>query len=52
MADPIKHALTRKHIQRGRLITQEPSQTIVLTTKFALTITAVLTALQVTHLAF
>jgi hypothetical protein len=36
MADPIKRALTRRRIQRGRLITEEPKQSTVYVVKFAL----------------
>jgi hypothetical protein len=52
MADPIKRALTRRRIQRGRLITEEPNERTVYVVKFALGMAACLVALQVAHLAF
>jgi hypothetical protein len=52
MADPIKRALTRKHIQRGRWIMEEPNEKLVLGVKFAIGMTICLSALEVAHLAF
>ncbi len=52
MADLIKRALTRKHVQRGRLIREEPDEKLVLGVKFAIAMTACLTVLEVAHMAF
>jgi hypothetical protein len=52
MADPIKRALTRKHVQRGRWIMEEPNEKLVLGVKFAIGMTVCLSALEVAHLAF
>ena len=50
MSDWIKQALTRKRIQRGRVIIEEPNQRLVYGVKFAIGMTAFLSALQITHL--
>jgi len=52
MADPIKRALTRKRVQRGRWIEEEPNEKLVLGVKFAIGMTICLSALEVAHLAF
>jgi len=52
MADPIKRALTRKRVQRGRMIIEEPNEKLVLGVKFAIGMTACLSLLEVAHLAF
>ncbi len=52
MADPIKRALTRKRVQRGRWIEEEPNEKLVLGVKFAIGMTLCLSALEVAHLAF
>jgi hypothetical protein len=51
MADPIKRALTRKRIQRGRWIVEKPNEKLVLGVKFAIGMTICLSALEVAHLA-
>ena len=50
MSDWIKRALARKRIQRGRVITEEPNERLVLGVKFAIGMTAFLSTLQVAHL--
>ena len=50
MGDWIKRALARKCIQRGRVIIEEPNERLVLGEKFAIGMTAFLSALQVAHL--
>lgn len=54
--DPVKKALTRKiSVKRGRGIqTVEipPSERLVLGVKFAIVMTLILSALEVTHMAF
>ena len=52
MADRIKRALTRRRIQRGRLVSEEPNEKLVWGVKFAIGMTACLTALEVAHMAF
>lgn len=52
MADPIKRALTRRRVQRGRIISEEPNEKLVLGVKFAIAMTACLSVLEVAHLAF
>ena len=52
MADPIKRALTRRHVQRGKLVSEEPNQKLVLGVKFAIGMTACLSVLEVAHMAF
>ena len=52
MADPIKRALTRRRVQRGKLVSEEPNQKLVLGVKFAIGMTACLSMLEVAHMAF
>ena len=52
MADPIKRALTRRRFERGRLVVEEPNDKLVLGVKFAVGMTAFLSALELAHMAF
>ncbi len=52
MADPIKKALTRRRIQRGHLVVEEPNDKLVLGAKFAIGMTSFLSALELAHMAF
>jgi hypothetical protein len=52
MADPIKRALTRRRFQRGHIIVEEPNDKLVLGVKFAIAMTAFMSALELAHLAF
>ena len=52
MADPIKRALTRRRMQRGRWIEEAPNDKLVLGVKFAIGMTAFLSALELAHMAF
>jgi hypothetical protein len=52
MADPIKRALTRRRIERGHWIEEEPNGKLVLGVKFAIAMTAFMSALELAHLAF
>ena len=52
MVDLIKRALTRRRIQRGRLVSEEPNEKLVWGVKFAIGMTGCLTFLEVAHLAF
>ena len=50
MNDPIKQALTRRRIQRGQLIIEEPNFKLVWGVKFAIGMTICLSGLQCAHL--
>ena len=50
MTDPIKRALTRRKIQRGRVISEEPNQKLVCAVWFAVAMVVCLTALEIVHL--
>ena len=50
MADTIKRALTRRRFERGRLIVEEPNAKLVLGVKFAIGMTAFMSALELAHL--
>ena len=52
MADTIKRALTRRRVQRGRLVSEEPNEKLVLGVKFAIGMTVCLSVLEVAHMAF
>jgi hypothetical protein len=52
MTDFIKRALTRKRIQRGRMVQEKPDERLVYVVKFALGMTACLSGLEVAHMAF
>jgi len=52
MADPIKRALTRKRVQRGKLISEEPNEKLVLGVKFGIGMTVCLSVLEIAHMAF
>ncbi len=52
MVDQIKRALTRKRVQRGRSVVEEPDEKLVWGVKFAIGMTACLSGLEVAHLAF
>jgi hypothetical protein len=51
MADPIKRALMRKRVQRGRVVVEEPEETLVYAVKFGIGMTVCLSAVEVAHLA-
>ncbi len=50
MADPIKRALTRRRFERGRLVVEEPTAKLLLGVKFAIGMTAFMSALELAHL--
>ncbi len=52
MVDQIKRALSRKRMQRGRSVVEEPDNRLVWGVKFAIGMTACLSGLEVAHLAF
>lgn len=51
MADSVKRALTRRRIHRGKVIIEEPDETLVYAVKFGIGITACLTVIEIAHLA-
>ena len=51
MTDPIKRALTRRKIQRGRVVSEEPNEKLVYGVWFAVAMVVCLTALEMVHLA-
>ncbi len=52
MPDFIKRALTRRRIQRGRMVVEEPNEKLVTGVKFAIEMTICLTVLEIAHLVF
>jgi hypothetical protein len=50
MADPIKRALTKRRMQRGHWIVEEPKEKLLLGVKFVIGMTAFLSALELAHL--
>jgi hypothetical protein len=50
MADPIKRALTKRRMQRGHWIVEEPNEKLLLGVKFVIGMTAFLSALELSHL--
>ena len=52
MADPIKRALTRRRFERGHLVVEEPNAKLVLGVKFAIGMTAFMSALELSHMVF
>ncbi len=52
MPDFIKRALTRRRIQRGRMVVEEPNEKLVMGVKFAIEMTICLTVLEIAHLVF
>ena len=51
MADLIKRALTRRRMQRGRWIVEEPKENLVYVVKCSLGMMACLTAVEIANLA-
>jgi len=52
MRDPIKRALARKRVSRGRVTVEEPNEKLVWGVKFAIGMTVCLSVLEVTHMVF
>jgi len=52
MPDRIKRALTRKRVQRGRAVVEEPDDRLVWGVKFAIGMAGCLSGLEVAHMAF
>ena len=52
MGDPIRRALTSRRFERGRVVDEEPDETLVYLVKFAIAMTACLSALEIANMAF
>ena len=52
MENPIRRALTCRRLERGRLIDEEPDETLVYLVEFGVAMTACLSALEIANLAF
>jgi len=50
MRDPIKRALARKRVSRGRVIVEEPNPKLVLVVKFGLCMTVCFSGLELVHI--
>jgi len=50
MRDPIKRALARKRISRGRVIVEEPNPKLVLVVKFGVCMTICFSGLELVHI--
>jgi len=50
MRDPIKRALARKRVSRGRIIVEEPNPKLVLVVKFGLCMTVCFSGLELVHI--
>ena len=46
----VRRALTRERIQRGRVVTEEPDEQLVSVVKFGLTMTVLLSGLEMAHI--
>lgn len=52
MGDPIRRALTSRRLDRGRVIDEEPDETLVYVVKFGIAMTVCLSALEIAYMAF
>ncbi len=52
MGDPIRRALTSRRLERGRVIDEEPDETLVYVVKFGIAMTVCLSALEIAYMAF
>lgn len=52
MVNPIKRALTRQRFQRGRLVDEEPDETLVYVVKFGIAMTVCFSAVEIANMAF
>jgi len=50
MRDPIKRALARKRVSRGRVTVEEPNPKLVLIVKFGLCMTVCFSGLELVHI--
>ena len=51
MVDIIRRALTRRRKQQGRVVTEEPNESLVYVVKFGIGMTACLAAIEIAQLA-
>jgi len=50
MRDPIKRALARKRVSRGRVTVEEPNEKLVLVVKFGVCMTVCFSGLELVHI--
>jgi len=50
MRDPIRRALARKRVNRGRVTVEEPNPKLVLVVKFAVCMTVCFSGLELAHI--
>ena len=46
----VRRGLTRQRIQRGRVVTEDPDENLVIVVKFGLTMTVLLSGLELAHI--
>ena len=46
----VRRALARKRIQRGRIVTEDPDEKLVIVVKFGLAMTGILSGLELVHI--
>ena len=46
----VRRGLTRQRIQRGRVVTEDPDEKLVIVVKFGLTMTVLLSGLELAHI--
>ena len=46
----VRRALARKSVQRGRVVTEDPDEKLVIVVKFGLTMTVLLSGLELAHI--
>ena len=52
MVDPIRRALTYRRLEHGRIMDEEPDETLVYLVKFGIAMTACLSTLEMGNMAF
>ena len=50
MQDPFRRALSRKRIQRGHVVVEEPSEQLIVIVKFGLAMTLLMSGLELAHI--
>ena len=46
----VRRGLTRQRIQRGRVVTEDPNENLVIVVKFGVTMTVLLSGLELAHI--
>ena len=46
----VRRALARKSVQRGRVVTEDPDEKLVIVVKFGLAMTVLLSGLEIAHI--